>query len=307
MRPDNIARVRYRARVTLRTPPAATRTRPHGLFRALVVAVAMLAGLLAAAPTSHASTTTTTVASQIAKLINDGRADSEPPLPRYGIDADLTRIAVRRAGVIADAQSLNHSLPGDLKRQLDAAGVAARSWGEVQGSTTATWGPDVAPHLYRMWKGSPTHWALIQSRTFNRMGVGVARASNGSTYAVVVFIESPYGSGVAATPKTTPKPTPKPTPRPTPRPTPAPTPTPAPVATPEPPPPLVAAVLLDPHRLLGAPRFGRPDPAGSAHGQRLGRPDEGGGLLDRIGAALEAIFAWAEQALAEGTRADESP
>lgn len=303
MRPDNIGPVGYRARVTPRAPSATTWARPRGLLRALAVMVALVAGMLATATPSQASTTTTSVATQIATLINDGRAAAG--LPRYGIDADLTRIAVRRAGVIAEAQTLSHSLPGDLKGQLDAAGVAARSWGEAMGWTATAWGPDVAPHLYRLWRGSPTHWALIQSRTFNRMGVGVARASNGATYAAIVFIESPYGSGVAATPKATPRPTatpapratPRPTPRPTPAPTPRPSPTPTPVATPEPPTPLVAAVLLDPHRLLGAPRFGRPDPSGADASHRLGAPDEGT-LLERLGALLEAVVAWAEETLA---------
>jgi hypothetical protein len=234
------------------------------------------------------------VASQIARLVNNGRAAAG--LRAYGVDTALTRLAVQRVGVIAKARTLSHSLPGNLKSQLDAAGIAAKSWGEALGYTFTAWGPDVAPELYRLWRNSPTHWGLIQSRTFNRIGVGVARASDGATYAAIVFIQSPAGSGVVATPKPTPKATPKPTPRatprPTPRPTPAPTARPSPRPTPTPAPARAASLLVDPHHLLGAPRFGRPDGvhAGAVLGTRSTEP----GLLGLLTAWLDALADWME-------------
>lgn len=278
-------------------PAVSARTRPPvALGRALAITAVLVAGLLGAPSPSQAATTTTSVASQIAQLINDGRAAAG--LPRYGIDAEVTQLAVRRAGVIAEARTLSHSLPGDLKGQIDAAGIRATSWGEAMGWTSTAWGPDVARALYRMWRDSPPHWGLIQSRTFNRMGIGVARASNGDTYAAIVFIDSPNGSGAAATPRPTPKPTPKPTPRPTPRPTPAPTPRPTPAPTAAPTLAPVEEPVFDPHRLLGAPRFGRPD--GSQASPVFGRSESPRELDigEQVEALVDVVVAWFEETLA---------
>jgi hypothetical protein len=55
---------------------------------------------------------------------------------------------------------------------------------------------EAAKSLYRLWKQSPSHWALIVSRRFNYVGVGTAyRYSNGKTFASIVFTESPDHTG----------------------------------------------------------------------------------------------------------------
>jgi hypothetical protein len=41
-----------------------------------------------------------------------------------------------------------------------------------------------------MWKGSPYHHAIMFSNRYNYIGVGIARASNGSTYSSILFTES---------------------------------------------------------------------------------------------------------------------
>lgn len=195
--------------------------------RLSIISLAVLVGLVFGVPASQAaSVTTSSVESSIVKLMNKDRAARG--LPALGVDARLTAIAGDRAATLASKQVLSHSAAGDLQAQLNAADVAWQSWGENLAMTSVAWGTSVAPSLYDLWKGSAPHWALILKRDFNRVGVGVARASDGATYASVVFIDSPSGSGITPkpAPKATPKPTPKPTPRATPKPTPVPTPDP---------------------------------------------------------------------------------
>jgi hypothetical protein len=233
--------------------------------------------VLGGAPAATGVTTEATVAARIARLIADGRASLG--LPAYGVDTRLAGIAARRARVLADAQTLSHSLPGDLGEELRAAGIRADGWGEIIGYTGVAWGPEVATQLYGMWRGSPTHWSLIRSRDYNRMGVGVARATDGTAYAAVVFIDSPAGSGIAATPR------PAATPRATPRPTPAPTPTPAPV--------LASSIRDDPWQLLGGPRFGRAVGDGLEAEARAAPPRTPfEAFLGRILEALAGLLGW---------------
>jgi hypothetical protein len=234
--------------------------------------------VLGGVPAAAGATTEATVAARIARLIADGRASLG--LPAYGVDAELGAIATRRARVLADARTLSHSLPGDLGDQLRSAGIRAKTWGEIIGYTSVKWGPDVATQLYRMWRGSPTHWNLIRSRDFNRMGIGVARADDGAAYAAVVFIDSPAGSGIAATPRPVIKP------KATPRPTAAPTPTSLPVQA--------STIRNDPWQLLGGPRFGRAVGDGIGADARAASPPMGlETLLEWILEFLDEFLRWA--------------
>ncbi len=226
--------VLYRASVIPLLPGATGRARPStraparawalALLAVSFVAVAFGAPVSRTEPTS-ASTTASSIESAIVQLINRDRAARG--LGKLGVDSALVTISGRRAGILADKQVLSHTVPGDLQSQLNAAGVKWQSWGEALAMTSRAWGPEIASILYATWKDSAPHFKLLMGRDFNRVGVGVARAANGATYASVVLIDSPNGSGIPA-PKATPKPAPKPAPAATPRPTPAPTPAPTP-------------------------------------------------------------------------------
>jgi len=64
--------------------------------------------------------------------------------------------------------------------------------GEAIADTNATPGPVGAAALYALWKGSPDHYALITSTTFNYIGIGVTyRPANRTTYASILFLEGP--------------------------------------------------------------------------------------------------------------------
>ncbi|MEK6719813.1 MAG: CAP domain-containing protein [Chloroflexota bacterium] len=236
----------------------------------------MLVGLVFRVPVAHAAATTeASVESSIARLINRDRAALG--LPAYGVNSTLASIAGTRSAALAAAQVLDHAVAGDLPSQLNAAGVAWQGWGENLAKTPTAWGPDVGPALYAQWKGSPPHWAMIISRDFNQIGVGVTLAASGATYASIVFIDSPNGSGVVAQPNPTPRPAPATTPRPA---------TPAPEPTPEP--------SIDAQLWVGDPSDSRPEGSADAASpleliEWLATVLEG--VVEVIGSALGSIAA----------------
>ena len=267
-------------------PGPAGRRRPLRASRGLpIVTLAFLVGLVFGVPASQAaSTTTSTVEASIVNLINKDRAARG--LSKLGVDSGLMSIAGDRAVTLAAKEVLSHSAPGDLQAQLNGAGVAWKLWGENIASTSFPWGPTVAGSLYSLWKGSPPHLALILSRDFNRVGVGVARAANGATYGVIVFVDSPSGSGIAPAPKpkATPKVTPKPAAKAIPKPVPEPTASPAPEA--------IASPAPTPDTLwIASASGGRPDGEVGAWSP-WGLVEAFAQAVESIARAVALMFSW---------------
>jgi len=106
-------------------------------------------------------------------------------------DARLNAVAAARAAKMAETGTLSHSVAGNLGSQLTTAGVQWFRWGEDIAYSSASWGTQVAWHVFGMWKKSPSHWPLLMSSSFNYIGVGFARqASTGRTYVAAVMTES---------------------------------------------------------------------------------------------------------------------
>ncbi len=154
------------------------------------------------APTSPATTTlaTTTPAtvstaatmdSQILNSMNADRASRN--LVALRVDSRLAAWATDRAAWMADHAILTHTSYGGSPCNLFV--VERITWyqcGEAIADTTTTFGAKAASALYGLWKGSPEHFALITSSTFNYVGVGVAyRAANHTTYGSILFLEGP--------------------------------------------------------------------------------------------------------------------
>ncbi len=103
----------------------------------------------------------------------------------------LQAIATGRAAALAASRTLSHQAAGgDPGAALTAHGIDWLSFGETIGETSYAWGSPAAANLYGMWKASPEHHAILFSGTLNYIGIGIARASDGSTWASMLFSES---------------------------------------------------------------------------------------------------------------------
>jgi uncharacterized protein YkwD len=63
-------------------------------------------------------------------------------------------------------------------------GISFRTCGEVLAWTSYPWGYQAAKAIFNSWKSSSTHWSILMSRSFTKIGIGVAyRSSNHTTWA----------------------------------------------------------------------------------------------------------------------------
>jgi uncharacterized protein YkwD len=150
------------------------------------IAVAML--LTVSAVPANADTAYN-METQILALMNRDR--SAAGLVPYRKDGALALVAGRRAARMASRRILSHTAAGgDVGAQLRANGIQYYTWAEAIGTTSYPWGSRAAANLYSMWKRSAPHRALMMSTSYNYAGVGVVRASNGSTWASILFTDS---------------------------------------------------------------------------------------------------------------------
>jgi uncharacterized protein YkwD len=162
---------------------------PRRGFAAGLLALLFGASLVLAAVMPVAAATPSTVGAQIVGWVNQARVARG--LRELRTDARLSAMAADRARILADANLLDHSYPGDIGAQLDGRGIQWYRYGEVLAWSSATFGGESAWAIYRAWQGSPSHWSLLMSSQFNYFGPGIAqRAANGATYASVLLTES---------------------------------------------------------------------------------------------------------------------
>ena len=101
----------------------------------------------------------------------------------------------------AKGQLTHDSVDGSACAAMTKRSIYWYRCGEDIGWTTG-WGTTTAKYIYKLWRHSPGHWALMMSSHFNYIGIGVARRSNGTTYASIVFLEGPDRTGPIARMKT---------------------------------------------------------------------------------------------------------
>ncbi len=148
-----------------------------------------MAATLLAAPTSAATSASDAEAMIVSWVNRDRDAAGLAPLRT---DSDLGTIAGIRAKRMASNNVLTHTIGGNLTAQLNYYDVAWYRYGEAIGLTYATWTVDAAKSLYNAWKASPPHKALLMSKSFNYIGIGLAyRSSNRRTFGSAVMSESP--------------------------------------------------------------------------------------------------------------------
>ena len=152
-------------------------------------AALVLAVTFVAAPVPAAAATTADVAGMVLTSMNGDRADQG--LVRYRTWEALSALATERAQQMANLRTLSHNAAGgDVGLALDARGIDWMGYGEIIGMTG--WGPgqQAADSLTSMWMSSDPHRAIMRSADFNYVGVGIAQASDGSTWASIVVTES---------------------------------------------------------------------------------------------------------------------
>jgi len=113
-------------------------------------------------------------------------------LDQYRPWTALNAIAAERAASMANRDQLSHDAAGgDLGVTYDQRSIQWYGYGEIIGESNATYGKPAAAFIYNLWKGSPPHSAIMFSSHYNYVGIGFAyRASNGTTWASIVFADS---------------------------------------------------------------------------------------------------------------------
>jgi uncharacterized protein YkwD len=172
------------------------RARPRACAATLLaLSLVVSFGLIDARPVAAA--TNASIGSQLVGWVNQARASRG--LRALRVDARLGSLAFQRASVLSDAGLLDHSLPGDIGRQIDGAGIRWYRYGEVLAWSSATYGSPSAWAIFTAWRGSPSHWTLLMSSDFNYLGPGVSvRQADGATYASILLTESPDHTAPAA-------------------------------------------------------------------------------------------------------------
>ncbi len=142
-----------------------------------------------AAPAAAADTQAVMTQDTLAWINRDREAKG---LTKYRPWAPLNAIAAERAASMASRDQLSHDAAGgDLGTAYDQRGIQWYGYGEIIGESNATYGKAAAAFIYKLWKGSPPHSAILFSSHYNYIGIGFAyRPSNGTTWASIVFADS---------------------------------------------------------------------------------------------------------------------
>lgn len=151
----------------------------------ILLAAALIAFLgFAVGPVAHpapaSASTATYMEGLIVKWVNNARANRGIPALKVG--SALTDLAGDRAAYAARNKSLAH--PSCLSCVFRSYGISFSVCGEVMAWTSYPWGYEAAHNIFKSWKSSSTHWSILMSRSFKRIGVGVAyRSSDRTTWA----------------------------------------------------------------------------------------------------------------------------
>ena len=130
-------------------PHSPRRSLTHALGATLIAALAVTAF---AAPASAATSASTAEAMIIGWVNTDRTAAGLAPLRG---DSDLAYIAGVRASRMASANTMSHTVGGNLGGQLAYRDVQWYRYGETIGWSSASFPVDSARAIYRAWMNSP--------------------------------------------------------------------------------------------------------------------------------------------------------
>jgi uncharacterized protein YkwD len=155
---------------------------PRPAHTSILLVAALVAFLgFAVGPAAHPAPVSASTATYreglIVGWINNARAARGVAPLKVG--SMLTDLAGDRAAASARNRSLSH--PSCLGCVFRSYGISFNVCGEVLAWTSYPWGYQAAKNLFNGWKGSPTHWNILMSPTFHKIGVGVAYRSSDRT------------------------------------------------------------------------------------------------------------------------------
>jgi uncharacterized YkwD family protein len=132
------------------------------------------------------ATPLSTLENEVIKLVNEERA--KYGLPALEKNIEISRLARTKAHDMIDNDYFSHNSPtyGSPFNMMEHQGLKFSSAAENIGM-----GQKTAVEIMKAWMDSPGHRANILSRTVTHIGVGAAKAANGTLYWSQLFIK-PY-------------------------------------------------------------------------------------------------------------------
>jgi uncharacterized protein YkwD len=168
--------------VTMRAMSAPSPRLRHSSILLAAALVAFLGFAIgpAAHPAPAAASTATYMEGLIVKWVNNARANRG--IGPLHTTPKLIDLAGDRAATLASTGKLAH--PSCLSCVYRSYDVSFSKCAENVAWTSYPWGYDAARSIYLGWKRSSTHWSILMSRSYHRIGVGVAyRSADRTTWA----------------------------------------------------------------------------------------------------------------------------
>lgn len=127
-----------------------------------------------------------TLEQQVVTLVNQQRA--RQGLPALKSNWELCRVARYKSQDMINKQYFAHDSPtyGSPFRMMESFGIRFSAAGE-----NIAYGQRTPQEVMNAWMNSPGHRNNILSSIYNQIGVGVAKASNGTFYWTQQFIKYP--------------------------------------------------------------------------------------------------------------------
>jgi len=123
---------------------------------------------------------------KVIDLVNQQRAYNG--LPALKANWELCRVARYKSQDMIDKRYFSHQSPtyGSPFRMMESFGIRFSAAGE-----NIAYGQRTPQEVMNSWMNSPGHRSNILNPTYNQIGVGVAKASNGTFYWTQMFIKYP--------------------------------------------------------------------------------------------------------------------
>jgi uncharacterized protein YkwD len=171
--------------IAMLRPSRTARSIVRVALAAVVLATAVTVVGPASNPAPASAGTAEYMEGLILKWINSAR--SARGVPALSTTWRLVDLAGDRARSMASAGRLYH--PSCLSCLLRSRSISFSTCAEVIAYTSYPWGYDAARSIFLRWKGSSGHWGILMSRSYTRIGIGVAyRSSNRTTWAAGILI-----------------------------------------------------------------------------------------------------------------------